>query len=88
MSDSESYAIELAPEVEIKAPEIIDLDEWIVAVEKVNPEDQTPGGSDRPVEAAEPGAATEKAPPFTLTPEVAVSWTQFRQSEQLAFSFG
>jgi hypothetical protein len=70
--------------------EIVDLDQWIVAVDKVNPENQTADEIDRQVDAGEPEAATEEEPPFTLTQEAAVSWTHFRQSEQtqLAFSFG
>src|SRR5882672_9065145 len=87
VSNGESNTIEIAPKAEIKAAEIIDLDQWIVAV-GVNPEDQTADKIDRQVDAAEPEAATEE-PPFTLTQEAAVSWTQFqREQTQLAFSFG
>jgi protein strawberry notch len=90
VSDGEASATEIAPQAEIRATEIVDLDQWIVAVDKVNPEQQTAYESARHVDAAEPEAATEEEPPFTLTPEAAVSWTHFRQSEQtqLAFSFG
>ncbi|MFN2532102.1 MAG: hypothetical protein ABR555_12480 [Pyrinomonadaceae bacterium] len=39
-SDGEASAIEIAPQAEIRATEIVDLDQWIVAVDKANPEDQ------------------------------------------------
>ena len=89
-SDREATATGIAPQAEIRATEIVDLDQWIVAVDKVNPEDQTADEIDRQVDAAEPEAATEEEPPFTLTQEATVSWTHLRQSEQtqLAFSFG
>ena len=90
VSDDESNRVEIPSQTEIKAPEIVDLDEWIVAVGKANQEDQTAFESGRQLEVAQPEAVTEEEPPFTLTQEAAVSWTQFRQSEQrqLAFSFG
>ena len=74
----------------MRATEIVDLDQWIVAVDKANSEQQAAEESERQVNAAEPETATEEEPPFTLTQEAAVSWTHFRQSEQtqLAFSFG
>jgi hypothetical protein len=90
VSDGETSAIEIAPQPEIRATEVVDLDQWIVAVGKVNPEHYTVDESDRQIDGAEPEPATEQEPPFALTPETAVSWTHFRQSEQtqLAFSFG
>jgi len=87
-SDGEPSATEIAPQAELRATEIVDLDEWIVAVEKVKPENQTGGEIDRQVDAAEPEAATEEEPPFTLTQEAAASWTQFQRDQtQLAFTF-
>lgn len=90
VSDGELDTIEIAPNAEIRATEIVDLDHWIVAVGKVNPEDQTAPEIDRQVEAAEPNAATEEDPSFALTQKATASWTHLRQSEQtqLAFSFG
>src|SRR6266404_547402 len=90
VNDDESNMVEIPPQAEIRATEIVDLDQWIVAVDKVNPEDQRADEIDRQVYTAELEAATEKEPAFTLTQEAAVSWTHFRQSEQtqLAFSFG
>jgi hypothetical protein len=89
-SDGETSATEITPQAEMRATEIIDLEQWIVAVDKLNPEDQTIDEIDRQIDPAEPEAATEEEPAFTLTKEAAVSWTHFRQSEQtqLAFSFG
>jgi hypothetical protein len=89
-SDGEANATEIVPQAEIRVTEIVDLNQWIVAVDNVKPENQTTDEIDRQVDAAEPEAATEEEPPFTLTQEAAVSWTHFRQSEQtqLAFSFG
>jgi len=88
-SDGESNKAERLSQAEIGASEIVDLHHWIVDFGKLNPEDQTPDEIDRQVDATEAGASTEEEPPFTLTQEAAVSWTQFRQSEQiqLAFSF-
>jgi hypothetical protein len=55
----------------------------------VNPEDQAADEIDRQIDAAKPEAKAEEEPPFTLTQEAAVSWTQFqREQTQLAFSFG
>jgi len=90
VTDSESGIAEAAPRIEIRATEIVDLDEWFVAVETANPKEETADGSELQVEAARQEAATEKAEPFRLTQEAAVSWTQFNQREQtqLAFSFG
>jgi hypothetical protein len=90
VSEDESNMADIPSHAEISATEIVDLDQWIVAVDKVNPENQTGDEIDRQVDAAEPEAATEEEPPFTLTQEATVSWTHFRQSEQtqLAFSFG
>lgn len=92
VSDRESNMAAIAPQAEIRATEIIDLDEWIVAVGKANSEDQMAEARNREVEpeAAESEPATEEAQPFTLTPEAAVSWTHFAQrgQTQLAFSFG
>jgi hypothetical protein len=87
--DDESSIAGLPSQTEITATEIVDLDQWIVAVGKVNPEDQTADEIDRLVDAAEQGA-TEEELLFTLTREAAVSGTLFRQNEQtqLAFSFG
>ena len=90
-SDGEASATEIVPQAEIRATEIIDLDQWIVAVGKLNPENQTADEIDQQVDAAaEPETAVEEEPPFALTQEAAVSWTHFRQSEQtqLAFRFG
>lgn len=89
-SGGEASATEIVPQAEIRATEIVDLDQWIVAVDKVNPEDQRADEIDRQVDAAELEGATEEEPRFTLTQEAAVSWNQFRQREQtqLAFSFG
>ena len=89
-SDGEPSATEIAPQAEIRATEIVDLDQWIIAVDKVNPGDQTVDEIDRQIDATEPEAAAEEDPPFELTQEAAISWTHFRQSEQaqLAFSFG
>ena len=72
------------------AIQIVDLDQWIVAVSKLNPENQTADQIDWQVEAADPEATTEEDPPFELTQEATASWTHIRQSEQtqLAFSFG
>jgi len=86
-SGSESDTIETAPSAEIRATEIVDLEQWIVAV-GVNPEDQTADEIDPPVDVAKPEAATEEEPPFTFTQEGAVSWTFQREQTQLAFSFG
>jgi ABC-type uncharacterized transport system involved in gliding motility auxiliary subunit len=74
--DGEGSANELAPQAEIRATEIVDLDQWTIAVGKVNPENPTANEIDRQVNAIEPEAATEEEPPFTLTQEAAVSWTQ------------
>src|SRR5882762_9749549 len=89
-SDGEASATEIAPQAEIRATEIVDLDQWIIAVDKVNPEDQTVDDIDRQIDSAEQETAKEEDPPFALTQEAAVSWTHFRQSDQtqLAFSFG
>lgn len=87
VSQDESNMAARQSQTEIRATEIVDLDEWIVAVGVT--ENQTVDEIDRQVDAAEPEAVTEKEPPFVLTQEAAVSWTRFRQSEtQLAFSFG
>jgi protein strawberry notch len=85
----ESDAPEIAPSAEIRATEIVDLEQWIVAV-SVHPEDQTADEIDGQVDVAKPEAATKEKLAFRLTQEAAVSWTHFRQSEQtqLAFSFG
>jgi hypothetical protein len=90
VGDRESLSTELAPEVEISRSQIVDLDQWIVAVSKATQEDQSDYETDSQADAAEPEATTEEEPPFALTQEAAVSWTHFRQSEQtqLAFSFG
>ncbi len=89
-SEVEANATEIASQDEIRATEIVDLDQWIIAVGKLNPENQAADEIGRQLDAAEPEAATEEEPPFTLTQESAASWTHFRQSEQtqLAFSFG
>jgi len=89
-SGGEARATEITPQVEIRATEIVDLDQWIVAVDKASREDQTADEIDRQIDAAEPEAAAEEEAPFELTQEAAVPWTHFRQSEQtqLAFSFG
>jgi hypothetical protein len=89
VSEDKSNMVKIAPGAEIRGTEIIDLDEWIVAVWKANSEDQTVDGHVES-EAAEWEVATEEAQPFALTREGVVSWTQFRQSEQtqLAFTFG
>jgi hypothetical protein len=85
-SDGEASAPEIAQQAEIRAAEIVDLDEWIIAVGVT--ENQTADAINRQVDAAEP-EVTEEEPTFVLTQEAAVSWTRFRQSEtQLAFSFG
>ena len=75
---------------EIRPATIVDLDEWIIAVGKANPEDQTADEIDAQVDAAESEAATEREAHFTLTQQAAASWTQFRQREQtqLALTFG
>jgi len=39
-SDGEASATETAPLTEMRATEIVDLDQWIVAVGKANPERQ------------------------------------------------
>src|SRR5437016_3804397 len=90
VNDGDASATEKAPQAEIRATQIIDLDQWFVAVETANPEEETADGSEPHTEAARQEAATVKAEPFTLTQEAAVSWTQFNQREQtqLAFSFG
>jgi P-loop containing NTP hydrolase pore-1/C-terminal domain on Strawberry notch homologue len=90
VSDGESGKTEIVTETEIRATEIVDLDQWFVSVEKANSEDQTADQIDGQVDETKPESATEEKSPFTLTQEAAVSWTQFRQSEQtqLAFSFG
>jgi hypothetical protein len=90
VSDGESNATELAPQAEIRATEIVNLDEWFVAVGKANFEDQTAHEIDQQVKAVDLEAPTEETQPFTLTQEVAGSWTQFthREQTQLAFSFG
>ena len=86
----ESNIVGITSQAEIRATKIVDLDEWIVAIGKANPEQRTAYEIDWQVSAGEPEAATEEEPPFALTQEVAVSWTHFRQSEQtqLVFSFG
>jgi hypothetical protein len=90
VSEDESNMAEIQSQAEISATEIVDLDEWIVAVGNGNLGYQTANGSDRQVEAQEQESTTDETQPFTLTQETAVSWTQFRQNEQtqLAFSFG
>jgi len=55
-SDGETNSTEIAPQAEIRATEIVDLDQWIVAVDKVNPENQTADEIDRQVDLAEPEA--------------------------------
>jgi hypothetical protein len=88
ISDGESNEPEILTQAEIRASEVIDLHQWIVNVGKVNPEDQTPDEIDQQVGAADQEVATEEEPPFALTQETAVSWTQFqRQQTQLAFAF-
>ena len=89
-SDGEASATEITPQAEIRATEIVDLDQWIVAVDNVNPQNQTANEIDRQVDLPEPEAATEEDPGFTLTQEAAVSWTALTRGEQkqLAFSFG
>jgi hypothetical protein len=89
INDGESDMIEIAPSADIRATEIVDLEQWIVAV-GVNPENQTADEIEGQVVVAKPEVATKEEPPFTLTQEATVSWTHFRQSEQtqLAFSFG
>jgi hypothetical protein len=59
--------VEIPLQAEIRATEIVDLDQWIVTIDKVNPEDQTAAEIDEQVDAAESEAATEEEPPFTLT---------------------
>ena len=88
-SGGESDTIEIGLSADIRATEIVDLEQWIVAI-GVNPENQTADATDGQVDVAKPEAATKEEPPFRLTQEAAVSWTHFRQSEQtqLAFSFG
>jgi hypothetical protein len=90
VGDGESNMVEMALQAESKAAEIVDLDQWIVAVGKTNSEDQRADGSDRQDEAVEQEAATEGAQPFTLPQNAAASWTHFTQREQtqLAFTFG
>jgi len=90
VSGGELDTIEIAPNAEIRATEIVDLDQWIVPVDRVNPENRTADEIDRQVDATEPEATTQEEPPFTLTQEATVSWTHLGQSEQtqLAFSFG
>ena len=90
ITEDEISAKEIVPQAEIRTMEIVDLDQWIVAVGKANPEQQTAYESDRQVDAAEPDGARKEESPSALTQEAAVSWTQFRQSgqTQLAFSFG
>src|SRR5207245_1276113 len=80
VNDGESQTTEIALQAEVRATQIIDLDQWFVAVEKSNPEDQT-------AKTTEPEAVTEEAQPFTLTQEAAVSWTPFTQSEQTQLAF-
>jgi hypothetical protein len=88
-SGSESDTVEIAPSADIRGTEIVDLEQWIVAV-GVNPEDQTAEGSNRQAKDQEQETGTEQGQPFTLTQVASVSWTQFAQKEQtqLAFSFG
>ncbi|HEV7746734.1 MAG TPA: hypothetical protein VGO56_17185 [Pyrinomonadaceae bacterium] len=86
VGDGEGSASEITPQAEIRATEIVDLDQWIVAFGKVNPEDQTADEIDQQVDAAEQ-AATEEEPPFTLTQEA--TWAPFQiEQTQLVFSFG
>jgi hypothetical protein len=90
VSVDESNMVGIPSQDDIRATEIVDLDQWIVAVGNLNREDQTANEIDQRVDAAEPEAATEEEPPFTLAQEAAVSWTQLAQKDQtqLAFSFG
>ncbi len=90
VSDGESNMAEIPSQSQVRATEIVDLDQWIVAVGKATPEQQTADGSDRQVKPQEQETGTEQGQPFTLTQVAAVSWTQLAQKEQtqLAFSFG
>src|SRR5260370_36102547 len=74
-SDGESNMADIPSQAAMRAMEVVDLDQWIVAVGKVNPENQMADHIDRQVEAAEPEAATEEHPPFALTQEATASWT-------------
>src|SRR5207249_537350 len=69
VSEDESNMADIPSQAEISATEIVDLDQWIVAVDKVNPENQTSDEMHRQVDAAEPAAATEEEPLTTLTQE-------------------
>ena len=74
---------------EIRATNIIDLDQWIVPVESANaafkPVDESTSESDTPT----PEAARRRTA-FLLAQEFAVSWPQFSRitQSQLAFDFG
>jgi len=77
VSDDQSNTVEIPSPTEIRATEIIDLDEWIVAVAKENFEDQTGDEIDQQVNAVELEAPNEETQPFALAQGVADSWTQF-----------
>src|SRR5207302_6316876 len=54
VTEAEAHAIEIEPKPEIRPTEIVDLDQWIVAADNVNPQNQTANEIDRQVDAAEP----------------------------------
>jgi hypothetical protein len=86
VSGDESSIAGSPSQAEITATEIVDLDQWIVAVGKLNPENQTTDEIDRQVDAVEPETRTEEEPPFALTQEAALSWT-FQAKRANAISF-
>lgn len=88
--DGESNMAEIPSQSQVRATEIVDLDQWIVAIGKATPEQRTADGSDRQVKTQEQETGIEPGQPFTLTQVAAIAWTQVAQNEQtqLAFSFG
>jgi hypothetical protein len=84
-AETEREAIETDAAPEIRPPQMVNLDEWIVAVTPAEPETQ-PSTSPSDSEArAEPA---EESAPFVPAPSIWVSQPNANGTEQLALDFG